>query len=120
MGYSLNTKKSPQNLEEILNNANARSGACLSLDYCLEQIEKLSPSEAIDILKETLTAGNYDIEELQNHIAILWVLHDLGKIQFPRKDYGMALSVQNIAKMEQAELASRLLNFLENNITYSR
>ena len=108
-----------EKLNEILLNANARSGACISLDYCLEQIEKLSPIEAINILKQTLTSGNYNIEELQNHIAILWVLHDLGKIQFPKKDYGMALSVQNIAKMEQAELASRLMSFLENNITFS-
>jgi len=59
------------------------------------------------------------MEELQNHISILWVLHDLGRIQFPIQDYGIALSVQNIAKMEKAELASRLLDFLETNLVFT-
>lgn len=106
-----------EKLQQILQNANIRSGACISLEHCLEQIESLSANEAITKLKDMLSKGEYEIEELQNHISILWVLHDIGRIQFPQQDYGMALSIQNIAKMEKAELASRLLGFLETNLT---
>ena len=45
-------------------------------------------------------------------------MHDLGRISFPTKEYGLALSVQNIAKMEKKELASRLLVFLEKELFF--
>ena len=105
-------------IEHIVQNANSRSGACITPEECLKQINTLSPREAIEQFKEMLKSDQCCMEELQDHIAILWVLHDLGKIQFPDQDYGLALSVQNIAKMEKTELAARLLGFLEDKLVF--
>ncbi len=116
----MNVKTNEIDLEEfkgLVNKANTRSGTCLSIEDCLERVN-CCPEEAIDKLKKMLTEGSFEMNELQNHITILWILYDLGRIKFPIEDIGLALSVQNISKIEKNELASRLLQFLERNITF--
>lgn len=54
-----------ENIEEIVENANRRSGAKLTVNECLEAINNLTPRKALEKLKGMLEKGNYQREELQ-------------------------------------------------------
>ncbi|MBD3189807.1 MAG: hypothetical protein GF308_04145 [Candidatus Heimdallarchaeota archaeon] len=105
-----------ENIEKIVENANRRSGARLTVKECLQEINSQTPRKALEKLKEMLKKRNYQLEELQRLIACLWVYHDLKLIQFPEEEYCMALSVQNNALINNPELAARLLKFLEKQL----
>ena len=102
---------------KLVEDAKSRSGSKITDEECYERLSLQSTEEMLKDLKNSLKNPDGILEDLQNLIACLWVLYDLGRICFPIEDIGLALSVQNLATINKNELASRLLYFLEKDIT---
>ncbi len=102
---------------KIVDDARKRSGSTINYEECYNQLSKQPTKEMLEKLKQFLKDDSCSMEDLQNLIACLWVLYELGSISFPQQDFGIALSIQTLAKIQRNELAGRLLHFLELSIT---
>ncbi len=68
---SIKDELTNRNLEEIVRIANSRSGACISVEDCIQKLDLQTAKEALDEFKTILKTETLDIEILQDTIALL-------------------------------------------------
>lgn len=107
-------------LQRHLDNANSRlQTRVLEINELSEIISTYSAKNLMEQLKKLIeTEENLDTDKGRMLICAMWVLHDIGVIQFEKRTDGLAITLQEMILHNKKIIAAKLMSILEDVIEY--